>query len=1333
MPQPSEILAARLLARRASQNQSMSAQEDPTDLGDIVRTVGEYGLGTVSAVGNYLDVGAGTVRNILGGKDPFAAVKDPLRGDDRVTGRELLTQWGVTRRNREGGVGDWLKYPSEAVADIAGFGLEVLLDPLGPLGAPFKIPKLFGMAHRAAAKAAVAPIRAIPGVGRAFDAGVDLANRTAKRLFVSRVAGTLQGDAQARAEEFTTNFWKAQDDILTQATGVADQAEQLGFSLRSEAPDYLENIAAIQRYVEGTEDFAKTLDPNVRLMPEKLRPFFDSMYDRMQEHRSRSARLLKTPEFYDPAGIDYFPRYLQDTLNAMIQIEKDTPGARVGSKTFTTVDGATSYREHMLKGFHEGTPGVQKLLKDDKWKQIIQETHELIDNIGLSPGSVVARGDGLVGPRHLENIADALAMSPDDLWKTMGMSLDQPYTTVGGIKQKLTDLKTAMDSMAKTGQAPSVHMRSQAGFLYDDLATGRGAALKFDNQGKVLNLGGVQPTEHLGDKEWDWLVDTLRANKKALDRIEEARKAGIQGFWSWVDKKGRPGFYVPRTQSLISQQWNRRVNAVLRRVKELPMSEEEIAKIRVREGIAAEYSDQVIREMPMVDSDGNFRYRSSITGDIKKVSPAQSQSPEFAATAARHGLEPVMEDKYGALADLIVEREKVRELGLFGNNPIVDWADHVVATARRTETAETMFKLVEDTFVRQFSSVFDGTGQAGWAVRRVPLSIGDNFGGVKVGELLKPESMIDQKKFLNELALSLDQKKMFSNKFRPTKADVKAGKVYSAEFKDAVMDQVRLDPKVVTELKQMFQYYEGSPEVKPLMQAMDSYMSVHKSGLLSTPATVMRDGLSALMNAFVRGDIKPYGKGIVRMKDGWSLARGRAASNIDFPEVRQAAQAIGLNPDNADDRIKAFVYMFTGASHKSHLHARLINADVPSLAASGQVDSLLDALPNSRGEGILESLRRMWGSQPWYQQFNPLNTPGTMKKEGERWVTNTNTNLWAGIHGAVRGTVDSGVRMASILTQMDEGKSFAEAFARTAQSQINYDPRSFTRFEKTYMKRLFPFYSFISRSIPMVATELVTNPGGGMGQLIRAQRISQGKQDDYVPYDLQDTAAIPFGKNAQGDLVYVRNLGLMHEDALNYLAPTQGVRGILQRVIGSSNPLVKGVIEYGTNTSTFFDGPMGGRRLDDLDPAVGRVLNNFGLTDLPPSGRPKPFISPLAEAAIANSPASALLRYARTISEPTSRSSGMEKIVTMMSGVRTKHINREALIRELRDRLNAEQIAAGARPLTIVTGTAGLQQRYEEARDTDQAQRLQLISDQLMRLRAEIKASQKQKSQAGGQ
>lgn len=448
-------------------------------------------------------------------------------------------------------------------------------------------------------------------------------------------------------------------------------------------------------------------------------------------------------------------------------------------------------------------------------------------------------------------------------------------------------------------------------------------------------------------------------------------------------------------------------------------------------------------------------------------------------------------------------------------------------------------------------------------------------------------------------------------------------------------------------------------------------------------------------------------------------------SGIDTPEIRQIATSLALNPDLPGDRAKAFMYAFIGASHKTHMHAQLVGADSASLLESGSAAAILDAVPNQRQEGALESLKRMWGSQPWARQFSPLNVPGVMKKEQGKWVTNSTENIWSGVHGAVRGTVDNAIRMAGVLTRMDEGMSFSDAFRRVATSQINYDPRTFSRFEKRVMKRVFPFYSFISRSIPMVATELATNPGGGMGQLIRAQRVAQGGEADYVPYDLQDTAAIPMGTNEAGDLVYVRNLGLMHEDALNYLAPTQGIRGILQKVIGSSNPIVKGAIEYGTNTSTFFDGPMGGRRLDDLDPAVGRILHNIGATELPPSGRPDPFISPFVESLIANSPASAALGYARTLTEPTERSPISEKILSMFTGLKMKHINREALIRELRDRLNAEQIRLGARPLTIVTGTEGLQERYTEAGNVSEAERLATIAAQLERLRKEIRNSKK--------
>jgi hypothetical protein len=75
-------------------------------------------------VGNVLDTPGSVVRGMLAG-DPSRAMGGVFDPEQRVGGREMLETWGALDPNEEGL--DW--------GDAAGFGADVLLDPLSLLGA----------------------------------------------------------------------------------------------------------------------------------------------------------------------------------------------------------------------------------------------------------------------------------------------------------------------------------------------------------------------------------------------------------------------------------------------------------------------------------------------------------------------------------------------------------------------------------------------------------------------------------------------------------------------------------------------------------------------------------------------------------------------------------------------------------------------------------------------------------------------------------------------------------------------------------------------------------------------------------------------------------------------------------------------------------------------------------------------------------------------------------------------------------------------------------------------------------------------------------------------
>jgi hypothetical protein len=337
------------------------------------------------------------------------------------------------------------------------------------------------------------------------------------------------------------------------------------------------------------------------------------------------------------------------------------------------------------------------------------------------------------------------------------------------------------------------------------------------------------------------------------------------------------------------------------------------------------------------------------------------------------------------------------------------------------------------------------------------------------------------------------------------------------------------------------------------------------------------------------------------------------------------------------------------------------------------------------------------------------------------------SNVIVEANTAFRSHVDTTNRALFILDHLDQNKNLEAAFAESDRVLLNANPRNFTRFEHQYLKAFIPYYSFMRQSLPMFIQELVTNPGGRLGMVARATRLGQGGEHGYVPFQYQDTTSIPLGQNDDGSLKYLTSFGLMHEDAVAYAgnALQRDVRGLLQKGLSSTNPAVKWLIEYSTNTSLFSQSPMGGRRLDDLDPSMGRLLANLGVRPTGPSNRPKPFISPIAESLVAASPLSTMLSLAKISTEDEKRSKPVEKLLRLLSGIRSENVSQEQITRDIRDRLNALQIEYGARPLTTVIGAKGAMEEMQAAGNAEGAAK----QAQILKIQAVMRRLEKAKKQ----
>lgn len=102
-----------------------------------------------------MDLPGSSVRDLITGNNPFDQWMTPTEDVNRVSGRDVLSQFGLMRPNHETGMSGWLSDPGEGVRDIGGALFEGLLDPTNLLPANWVGKVLKGRKATAAANATI--------------------------------------------------------------------------------------------------------------------------------------------------------------------------------------------------------------------------------------------------------------------------------------------------------------------------------------------------------------------------------------------------------------------------------------------------------------------------------------------------------------------------------------------------------------------------------------------------------------------------------------------------------------------------------------------------------------------------------------------------------------------------------------------------------------------------------------------------------------------------------------------------------------------------------------------------------------------------------------------------------------------------------------------------------------------------------------------------------------------------------------------------------------------------------------------------------------------------
>ncbi len=1174
--------------------------------------------------------------------------------------------------------------------------------------------------------------------------------------FVGQVTRYLEGTEDARRNMLLHNdsfdVFDAQGRPVMQGLTVADITTTTDGRQIYEATSGPTRIT-IDPTVQDLKLVKTATDPDFKFLDPKFYPTLErfkaggELDIRLRALMQEAAH--RTPQLEDVTGVQYVHRQMSDYLKKVILDEEGRIRTNLGQNGWNA--DPEMYRQFIFKDIWGGTPAVNEVFKDATWGDVVDSIKADNDKfLPVDSYGPIRMSKEYVTSNHLDIFAQKIGMTADELWEEIGFDLTRPYAPIADVQNALSRYKDTLNTNAARGVGAVKPKGTFGRTVFEDLSNGAAQSLRVDDSGMFhftpngKNVGGLMQHNITDPKEFDDLVNWIESKGvKRADAVAKATdmvKSG-RAVFSWEVDIGKwtpeRQYFTPQLESTFTKGFNVNMKNLAKNVEDNAVLESEVIAKALSNEVRKKYGHIVTKDMPYVDPNGMFEFVDSLgrTRSIPISEYTKMKADADAAAALGFAIPPnaniysevlfgtakqKMASRYDAIGDLLQKRANMRDFEIFGGNPLVNTVEMMKARARAAFVDMQFREFARETVInhaREFGT-YDAAGNLLPDMIRTQSSIRSTAYAAKESEKLGPtlgelldsrRAVIDKSKFLNKLRSEVEAEGLSFGKL--SDQDV---------FRH--LTETKLDPKQMEDIMGLWKFFEKPPEAD-VLKLVDNFSTIMKGNLLATPSTVVRNLLSGAVNAVLTGDIQLFKGGFASLRDGFKLASGKVIQDIPLtPDLEAFMKIAGRNPADAADRSAAFVARFIGAMNKTRAHAQLESADMASLLKSGSGENIVEALPKDASvSNAIHGLGEFWKSQSVWQHLNPFNVPGVLKWENDKWVARSTSNLPVYLSSQINSIGDNAVRMSAVLDRMKRGDSFEDAFAAVQWHQVSYDSRNYTRFESGVMKRLFPFYSFLSRSLAMTAVELATKPGGGLGMLLRGQRIGMGSGNEFVPTDVQDTAAIPLAPGKEGELRYLTNLGLMHEDAVRYLAPTQGIRGIGQQVLGSMHPALKTFIEYSMNTSTFFEGPMGGRRLDDLDPKLGRIVYNIrkqasdiGIGPAPQleaSGRPAPIGGSLGEALVANSPLSSYLRYVHVATDP--RRSLADRAVNLLTGVRTREYSNEAMTREIRDRLNAIEVSMGARPLTTVIGSKDIIARLRETGQDEEAARLEAIQQLL--------------------
>lgn len=214
--------------------------------------------------------------------------------------------------------------------------------------------------------------------------------------------------------------------------------------------------------------------------------------------------------------------------------------------------------------------------------------------------------------------------------------------------------------------------------------------------------------------------------------------------------------------------------------------------------------------------------------------------------------------------------------------------------------------------------------------------------------------------------------------------------------------------------------------------------------------------------------------------------------------------------------------------------------------------------------------------------FNPLSTKNFVFKTGEK------TGRY----------IENEARMVNFITNLQRGFSFEEASVRTKQFLFDYN--NLSKFEKEFLRRMIPFYTFTRKNLELQVKALLKTPGLIGAELKLAKPVSEllnnaanslsEEEKELLPDWIKGQLNFVIDRDTEGSKI-LYGTGLPIEDAVKFIKPPDM---LMKEIINRGSFIPKFFIERALGIDSFR-----AEDIDDLNQAydIRGLDNKIGLPE----------------------------------------------------------------------------------------------------------------------------------------